>query len=290
MWRRDQTRLLGEPMKGTFASSLSRGFTLIELLVVVAIIAILASMLLPALSRGKQAAHSARCKSNLRQIGLGLVTYLENSHVFPSAPTIIKRPSEESPDTHWASWGALLGDQIGQSWTNDVFRCPGYRGITMLDSRTNQVYGGASPLPVNFGSYGWNVSGISGTPHPPGLNLGLGCNGLLVKVSSVVNPSEMITFGDANLFLKASAAAPGEERPEFYANDMVAWYFGRKAPAWYPESRSQIYNRHNGVYNMTFADGHVEGFKHDRLFDRTERAARRWNSDNLPHLDLAPAD
>ena len=51
------------------------GFTLIELLVVIAVIGILASLLMPAVLRGMQAAQSAQCKSNLRQIGNGLLTY-----------------------------------------------------------------------------------------------------------------------------------------------------------------------------------------------------------------------
>ena len=59
------------------------GFTLIELLVVVAIIAILAALLFPALGRAKDKGKSAKCQSNLRQLGLAAMMFDEDNQVYP---------------------------------------------------------------------------------------------------------------------------------------------------------------------------------------------------------------
>ena len=88
----------------------SRAFTLVELLVVIGIIALLVSILLPALNRARDAANTVKCASNLRQIGAGIANYVAENNGYLPATYVYDLPAGEPPDApkwgyvHWSSY------------------------------------------------------------------------------------------------------------------------------------------------------------------------------------------
>src|SRR5213593_259164 len=88
-------------------ASAIRAFTLIELLVVIAIIAILAAMLLPALSNAKNRASRVSCTNNLRQHGLGLAMYADESQ--NRLPPTLFNPEKDPGSGPYASYFLFYG-------------------------------------------------------------------------------------------------------------------------------------------------------------------------------------
>jgi len=103
---------------------LQRAFTLIELLLVIAIIAILAAMLLPSLAAAKQKAQTTQCNSNLRQVGIGLTMYSNDSDGrYPISGGAIPW-NQIDATTRAASWMQQL---FAQMTTTNIYHCPSDR-------------------------------------------------------------------------------------------------------------------------------------------------------------------
>jgi prepilin-type N-terminal cleavage/methylation domain-containing protein/prepilin-type processing-associated H-X9-DG protein len=232
----------GSSHLGRISPERRKGFTLIELLVVIAIIAILAAMLLPALSKAKQRANSISCLNSLRQIGLFNHLYInDNNDVFP--------PHADGDLANGINWWGPMIISYGGGQSN-LFRCPSVLGPQKQVDGT--VWNWA--FDRDKVGYGYNSYFLGLSSQPVAGNT-VTCGGIQFiptpsfKLTSVKSPSECLLFADS------------DPKPD------GSW----SASSWWPKacqnvvgSTSHQYEgvcvaRHNQRGNIAFVDGHSEG-------------------------------
>jgi prepilin-type N-terminal cleavage/methylation domain-containing protein/prepilin-type processing-associated H-X9-DG protein len=113
------------------SSGETRGFTLVELLVVIGIIALLVSILMPALSKARDYANTIKCAAHLRTVGQGVAIYMaENKLTFPASyvyngqQVVGGVQTPDAPVQGYLHWSALLFVSAGQPVPRDAFTCP----------------------------------------------------------------------------------------------------------------------------------------------------------------------
>lgn len=175
------------------------GFSLIELLVVIAIIGILAALLLPALSRAREAAQQTSCINNLRQIGIAFNLYLlENKETYPAA----QDPVSTAP-YYWLwmgrGWRTLLTPYIPGNKNNPgVFFCPSDPSAEEFES-TSYAYSMAfyhSPAQIDS-MHSYEATFTSPVPTIP------------QRASAVRYPSKKVLVGEWYANHSAFANDPG---------------------------------------------------------------------------------
>jgi prepilin-type N-terminal cleavage/methylation domain-containing protein/prepilin-type processing-associated H-X9-DG protein len=234
------------------------GFTLIELLVVIAIIAILAAILFPVFAKAREKARQTSCSSNLKQIGLGFLQYVQDY------------------DEKYPCGSADQNGQPGRGWAGVIY--PYVKSYGVYDCPDDPTTVGTRPnYPVSYAlntNMEWAPSGFNPTYQPETV-------AVLVAPASTVLLTEIqgnrVWFANGNGEFDSAVTLGFCNGGEKTMADAVAWETANPTSncgwadgMWFNGSGTSAPTIlagavHTGGSNYAFADGHVKWIRPERV-------------------------
>lgn len=235
-----------------------KGFTLIELLVVIAIIALLLSIIMPALQRAKEKAQFLFCEANLKTYGLTMKLYLneyDNKYPWCQASMFdsVKAQADGIPlDCQWHDERISPNNNpryAGPLWpymdSDAAHMCPTFKRFALMYGEDHPNH--ASSIPINP-QYAFSQNGFLGE-WPGGTVYGV------LRESEVLTPSETLVWVEETIWPLPNTDGWVLNDTCFFSRHKDDWTWGDNIASYH---NTPVTRKDEGLGNAVFVDGHVE--------------------------------